>query len=133
MIESNYRYINLELLRENTFDDASIMMEIMELFLEIIDEYAEALTSQVPAKKWESLFQATHKIKPNINMFGVSKLKSNILQLESNFKNEQNLETTVLLVSDCLTILKEVKREIQTELRAIDNNISNTNQVSISS
>ncbi len=132
MVESNYQYIDLDLLKENTFDDVSIMKEIMELFLEIIDEYVEALTSQVSTKKWQSLFQATHKIKPNINMFGISELKSTILQLESNFKNEQNLETTNRLVNDCLAILKEVKVEIQAELKAI-NNISNKNHVSMSS
>lgn len=121
MIESNYQYIDLDILKENTFDDTSIIKEIMELFIELIDEYVEVLTFQFPIKKWQLLFKATHKIKPNISMFGISKLESTILQLESNFKNEQNLDTTNALVNDCLTVFKEVKREILTELKSMNN------------
>lgn len=121
MIESNYQYIDLDILKENTFDDASIIKEIMALFLELIDEYVEVLTFQFPIREWELLFKATHKIKPNISMFGISKLESTILQLESNFKNEENLDTTDALVTNCLTVFKEVKREIRTELKSMNN------------
>ena len=121
MIKSNYQYIDLDILKENTFDDASIIKEIMELFLELIDEYVDVLTFQFPIKKWDLLFKATHKIKPNISMFGISKLESTMLQLESNFKNEQNLDNTDVLVNECLTVFKEVKREIQTELKSMNN------------
>ncbi|GAA3633165.1 Hpt domain-containing protein [Flavivirga jejuensis] len=120
MIKSNNQYINLDVLKESTFDDASIIKEIMELFLEIIDEYVETLTYQFPNKNWDLLFKATHKIKPNINMFGISKLESTILELESNFKNEQNLDTTNTLVTYCFSVFKEVKREIQTELKSMN-------------
>lgn len=121
MIKSNYQYIDLDILKESTFDEASIIKEIMELFLEIIDEYLEALTLQFPTKSWNLLFKATHKIKPNISMFGISKLEPTILQLESNFKNEQHLETTDALVNDCFVVFKEVKREILTELKSMSN------------
>ncbi|AUP79797.1 Hpt domain-containing protein [Flavivirga eckloniae] len=117
MIKSNYHYINIDIVRENTLDDISIIKEIMELFLELIDEYIEALTLQVPAKNWQTLFKATHKIKPNISMFGISELESTILQLESNFKNEQNLDTIETLVNHCLTVFKAVKEEIQSEIK----------------
>ncbi|TGV01953.1 Hpt domain-containing protein [Flavivirga rizhaonensis] len=121
MVKSNYEYIDLDVLKESTFDDVSIIKEIMELFLELIDEYVEVLTSQFPNKKWDLLFQATHKIKPNISMFGIFKLESIILQLESNFKDKQNLDTTAALVNECLTLFKEVKREIIIELKSINN------------
>ncbi|MDO5978557.1 Hpt domain-containing protein [Flavivirga spongiicola] len=121
MIKSNYQYIDLDILKENAFDDVSIVKEIMELFIELIDEYVEVLNSQFPNKNWQLLFQATHKIKPNISMFGISKLEPAILQLESAFKNEQNIDTTGALVNDCLAVFKEVEREIQTELRSMTN------------
>ncbi|WP_303316313.1 Hpt domain-containing protein [Flavivirga abyssicola] len=121
MVKSDYKYIDLDVLKESTFNDDFIIKEIMELFLELIDEYIEVLTSQFPKRKWDLLFQATHKIKPNISMFGIFKLESIILQLESNFKNKQNLDTTAPLVNECLTLFKEVKREIITELKSINN------------
>ncbi|GAA3595543.1 Hpt domain-containing protein [Flavivirga amylovorans] len=119
MVKSSYEYIDLDVLKESTFDDVSIIKEIMELFLELIDEYLDVLTLQFPNKNWYLLFQATHKIKPNISMFGIFKLESIILQLESNFKNKQNLETTGPIVTECLTLFKEVKREILIELKSI--------------
>ncbi|MDD7884660.1 Hpt domain-containing protein [Flavivirga sp. 57AJ16] len=121
MVKSSYQYIDLNILKENTFGDTSIMKEIMELFLELMDEYVGVLNFQFPNKKWQVLYQATHKIKPNISMFGISKLESTILQLESNFKNEQNLNTSEALVNDCLAVFKEVKREVLTELKSMNN------------
>ncbi|MDO5972259.1 Hpt domain-containing protein [Flavivirga aquimarina] len=121
MFKSSYRYIDLDVLKESTFDDTSIIKEIMEVFLELIDEYVEALTLHFPDKKWDLLFNATHKIKPNISMFGISKLETIIPQLESNFKNEQNLDTIGVMVNNCLVVFKEVKREVLTELKSMGN------------
>ena len=121
IINPNYQYIDLQSLKENTFDDISIMKEIMELFLEIIDEYINTLNQELPNKNWDALFKAAHKIKPNINMFGIHKLESTTLQLEHNFKNEENLDTVDELVSSSINIFKQVKIEVQSELKSMNN------------
>ena len=121
MIVSNHQYIDLQSLKENTFDDVSIMQEIMTLFIELIDEYFAVLNTELPNENWEALFKATHKIKPNISMFGISQLEPTILKLENNFRKEENLDTVNSLVEYTLTVFKEVRKEIITELKAMTN------------
>ncbi|MFH4963414.1 hypothetical protein V8G69_00290 [Gaetbulibacter sp. M235] len=117
MNEVNYQYVNLQSLKEDTFGDESILKEIMGLFIELIDEYTSILNKELPHKNWQALFQATHKIKPNIFMFGISSLEKTILELDLNFRNEVNLETVDCLVDYAILILEEVKNELITELK----------------
>lgn len=117
MIKQDYQYINLQSLKENTFDDLSIQKEIMILFLELIDEYIDVLNQELPNKNWKKLFEATHKIKPNISMFGIDALESIILKLDHNFRTEQNLDTVDTLTTTCANIFNKVIIEIKTELK----------------
>ncbi len=121
MSQTGYSYIDLESFKKSTFDDADIQKEIIEVFFEILDEYITALNTELPNKNWNVLFKATHKIKPNIHMFGISKLESTILSLENNFRNEENLDAVKSQVSYCLDILKQVEKELQTELKSMQN------------
>jgi chemotaxis protein histidine kinase CheA len=117
VLNQHYQYINLHSLKENTFDNVSIQKEIMLLFLEIIDEYLLALREELPKQNWNKLYKATHKIKPNITMFGIEFLEPIILKLENNFRTEQNLDTVNTLTTTCVTIFKKVIVEIETELK----------------
>ena len=119
MNQINSQYINLQSLKEDTFGDETILKEIITLFIEIIDEYTSVLNKELSHKNWQTLFQATHKIKPNIFMFGISSLEKTILELELNFRNEVNLDSVETLVHETVFILKEVKKELLTELKLI--------------
>ena len=116
-----YEYIDLQTIKADTFGDADILKMIIELFVEGIDEYVDVLNMEMPKKEWHNLFKATHKIKPNISMFGITKLEPTILQLEHNFKNEENLEAVDKLVESSISIFKQVRVELLTELKAMDN------------
>jgi len=94
---------------------------VIELFIEGIDEFSCVLDEEMKNKNWHSLFQATHKIKPNISMFGITKLEPVILELENSFRLEQNLENIDGLVNSSIHIFKQVKDELHTELKALNN------------
>lgn len=113
----NSQYINLQSLKEDTCDDDTILKDIMALFIELIDEYNVVLNKEMAQKNWQALFQATHKIKPNIFMFGISSLEQTILDLELCFRNEVNLGLVDNLVHKTGFVLNEVKKELQTELK----------------
>lgn len=121
MVKLTHQYIDLNSLKENTFNDVSIMKEIMVLFLDIIDEYVEVLTNEIDNRNWEELYKATHKIKPNVNMFGISSLESTILELESNFKNEENLDNISETTRFVLSAFKDIRKEVELELKSMDN------------
>lgn len=121
VLKTDYIHINLESFREITFDDTDIQKEIISAFIEILNEYIIVLNTEFPNKNWESLFQATHKIKPNISMFGISKLEATILKLENNFRKKEHLNTVESQIKYCLETLKEVKIELNLELKSMQN------------
>ncbi len=119
MNHTTYSYINLQSIKEDTFGDTDILRTILELFIEGIDEYLNVLEEELPNKSWQPLFQETHKIKPNITMFGVTSLIDPILVLETCFRKEQDLDKVDYLVELIVSNLKEAKKEIQLELNAM--------------
>lgn len=118
---TTYKYIDLQNLKEDTFGDNDMLKMIIELFIEGVDEFLTTLKNELPNNNWPELFQATHKIKPNISMFGIYSLESSFLELESCFRNEQNLEKVDNLAQLCMTTLEDVKVELQTELKTLPN------------
>ena len=119
MNNTTYKYINLDSLRENTFGDISILTEIMEMFLEDIDVFINLLNSEISKQNWPKLFQETHKIKPNISMFGIFSLETPILKLENCFRKEEELHEVDALSRFVVSSLNEVKKEIQIELKLL--------------
>lgn len=121
MIKSAYTYIDLNSLRENTYGNVPVEREIMRLFIDIIDEYLDILDKELPNKNWKELYDATHKIKPNISMFGIYSMESTIKEIETSFRNEVNLEGIEEVTEGVKCIFKEVKKELQIELNSLAN------------
>jgi len=121
MIKSAYTYIDLNSLRENTYGNVPVEREIMRLFIDIIDEYLDILDKELPNKNWKELYDATHKIKPNISMFGIYSIESTIKEIETSFRNEVNLEGIEEATNGVKYIFKEVKKELQIELNSLAN------------
>ncbi|WP_169301351.1 Hpt domain-containing protein [Pontimicrobium aquaticum] len=119
MNQTAYSYINLQSLKEETFGDKEILNTILELFVEGIDEYLATIEKELPTKNWQPLFQETHKIKPNIAMFGIASLVDPILELETCFRKEMHLEKIDDLVELVVQNLIHVKKEIQFELNVM--------------
>jgi HPt (histidine-containing phosphotransfer) domain-containing protein len=116
MHQYNRTYTDLKLLKEQTFNEVPILIMIIEQFLEDIDEYLAVLNNELPNAQWEKLFQATHKIKPNISLFGIKDLEPIILQMEGRFKDKTDLEDVNMMADSVITVLKQAKIELLTKL-----------------
>jgi HPt (histidine-containing phosphotransfer) domain-containing protein len=116
---TSYKYIDLTDLKENTFGESSIIIEIMHMFLKDIDGFINILNNEIYNQNWPKLFQETHKIKPNISMFGIMILKDSIIKLENCFRKEEELQEVQELSKFIIACLKEVKKEIRNELKSL--------------
>lgn len=114
-------YINLKFLRAETFNESSLLILLIKSFKTEIEEYLSIVDKEFKNKNWDLLHNATHKIKPSITMFGISKLGSIIHTLENRFKNEKQLNSVEEILNSCIEILTEVKTELLTELKALEN------------
>ncbi|MGE5944996.1 MAG: Hpt domain-containing protein [Flavobacteriales bacterium] len=121
MIKSTYTYIDLNSLRENTYGNVPVERQIMHLFIDMVDEYITTLEKELPKKNWKELYDATHKIKPNISMFGIYSMESTIVEIETRFRKEENLEGIEETINEVKGVFKEVKKELQIELNLLGN------------
>ncbi|NLP56653.1 PAS domain-containing hybrid sensor histidine kinase/response regulator [Lutibacter sp. B1] len=113
------KFIDLHFLRKETLNETSILKLLIELFIKDINEYLKTLDEDFKTKNWKKLFEATHKIKPSISMFGISKLEPTIHLLDNRFRNETQLEDIETHINLCKEILSKVKKELSAELKSI--------------
>lgn len=117
-IKRDYRCINLEFLEEETLNESTVLILLIDLFFKDLKEYMHMLDEDVKQKKWQDLYKATHKIKPSISMFGITKLEPVIFTLEQKFK-EEDLEDIDSIVRKCKSIIVNVKKELKLELKSL--------------
>jgi len=119
--EKKETYINLKFLRGETFNESSLLVLLIKSFKTEIEEYLNLVDKEFKNENWDLLHNATHKIKPSVTMFGISKLEPIIHSLENRFKNEKQLKSVGEILNTCVKILTEVKTELLIELKALEN------------
>ncbi|SNR72620.1 PAS domain-containing hybrid sensor histidine kinase/response regulator [Lutibacter flavus] len=119
-IEQVRSNIDLKFLREETLNETSILKLLIELFLKDLDEFIGIVDLELVNKNWSELYKATHKIKPSIAMFGISKFEPIIHVLMNIFREEKNLEDVEGLIIKSKVIIANVKNELLTELKLLN-------------
>lgn len=115
------KYIDLRFLYEETQGESTILILLIESFLKDFNEFFEVVNKEFKHKNWKVLYEATHKIKPSITMFGISQMGPIIHALAQKFREEKNLEDAETLLDSCKEIFKHVKEELLTELKLLKN------------
>ncbi|MFD1294392.1 PAS domain S-box protein [Lutibacter holmesii] len=115
------KYTNLSYIREESFNENEIIKLLIDQFLKDLKDFLFDFELGLKEENWDLLHGATHKIKPNISMFGIKKLEPIILELTNRFRNKSKLNELDELTSSCLNIIEFVKVELQTELKLLSN------------
>ena len=115
------KYTNLKYLKEESLNESEILKLLIEQFLKDLNDFLIVLDLGLEEKNWELLHEITHKIKPSISMFGISKLNPIIQELTDRFRNKEKLDDISGLITSCREIISHVKVELQTELKLIIN------------
>lgn len=115
------KYIDLKFLYEETQGESSILILLIESFLKDFNEFFEVVNKEFKHKNWQALYEATHKIKPSITMFGISQMGPIIHLLAQKFREEKNLEDAETLLNTCKEIFKHVNNELLIELKLLKN------------
>ncbi len=115
------QHINLQFLQEETLNESSLLIQLIELFITDFEEFLKITEQELKNKNWKSLYQATHKIKPSISMFGILKMEPIIQLLIVKFKEEKQLENVGKLILSCKEIFTHVKVELVVELKTLRN------------
>ena len=119
--ESVQKLVDLTFLRKETLNEGVILKMLIELFIKDFDEFIAVTDQELKNKNWDILHKATHKIKPSITMFGIDKMKQIIYSLESNFREEKELDSVVEQVSKCKKMFEGVRKELVIEMNSLNN------------
>ena len=84
---------DLKYLQQMTGNDGQIMKEMIELFLNQLDEARVEFESLVNDKKWFELSRSAHKIKSSALVMGVAQMSDDMKELELLAKEGKNTET----------------------------------------
>ncbi|MDP3312700.1 PAS domain-containing hybrid sensor histidine kinase/response regulator [Lutibacter sp.] len=115
------KFVDLKFIKEETSDESSIVILLIQSFLNDIDEFLKVTKFGVKERNWELLYNAAHKIKPSVSMFGIALLEPTIYNIEQNFKNEHDVIKGVELLKSSILIFKKVKNELENELNILKN------------
>jgi len=115
------KYIDLKFLYEETQGESTILILLIESFLKDFYEFFEVVNKEFKRKNWKALYEAIHKIKPSITMFGISEMGPIIHVLTEKFREEKNLEDAKTLLNSCKEIFKHVNEELLIELKILKN------------
>ncbi len=115
------KYIDLKFLYEETQGESSILILLIESFLKDFNEFFKVVNKELENKNWKALYEATHKIKPSITMFGIDEMGPIIHSLTQKFREEKNLEDVGILLNLCEEIFEHVKEELLIELKSLKN------------
>jgi HPt (histidine-containing phosphotransfer) domain-containing protein len=108
------KHYSLESLKEIAGGDTEFMAIVAQTFLEEIPPDLQALTEAVANDNKELAYQFAHKMKPNIEMFGISALKD-ITVIEAWTRGNKNSSAVTENVASLNTALNHVFSEIKVD------------------
>ena len=110
------RITDLSYLEMVSDGDKEFIEQVVESFIDNNAQIIISLKEEQEAKNWVKMGQLIHKIKPSLEMVGLTPLKEKIVLAETNLKNETNIEETLPLVdeiiSNCQQAIEELKEDI---------------------
>jgi HPt (histidine-containing phosphotransfer) domain-containing protein len=105
---------SIDSLKEIAGDDQDFMGVVARTFLDEIPPDLESMVEAVENDNRELAYQFAHKMKPNIEMFGVDLLKE-ITSIESWTRTSKNKTTIQPTVEKVNSTLKEVFEELKSD------------------
>ena len=103
---------SIDSLKEIAGDDADFMSVVAETFLKEIPPDLEALVNAIENDNRELAYQFAHKMKPNIEMFGIDLLKD-ITNIEAWTRSSKNKSSVEDLVDNVNTTLHKVFEQLK--------------------
>ena len=105
---------SIDSLKEIAGDDQDFMGVVAQTFLEEIPPDLESMVEAVENDNRELAYQFAHKMKPNIEMFGVDLLKE-ITSIESWTRTSKNKTSIQPIVEKVNNTLQEVFEELKSD------------------
>lgn len=118
MSNKNFKYANMDYLQDLAGGNMQLIKEIIQLFVQQTPPDMALLASYVDQEAWEQAYKQAHHIKPTLAYVGANEMRSELQEIETLAKNQQELNlvpTKLEALSQKLEILyEELKAYLQT-------------------
>lgn len=118
---SDQRITNLSYLEDMGMGDDSLLIEMIELFLEKTPESIQHMKEYETQKNWQQLAAEAHKLKPNLSYMGLESAKELILEIENSSRKEENLDALSIKISEIEKLCNQAYSELSSELDNLKN------------
>jgi HPt (histidine-containing phosphotransfer) domain-containing protein len=110
-------YTDLSYLKEITGGENSIVIEMVEMFLEQVDEFKENMTKYLNDKNYIDLGKEAHKAKSSVLIVGMEELGKNLKKLQLLTEANEEIETypdyVKMFMEQCDGAIVELRAEIE--------------------
>jgi HPt (histidine-containing phosphotransfer) domain-containing protein len=114
------KHCNLDYLKTIIPEDNSFATRIVELFLEDVPVAMKSIREGAAASDWTEVYTHAHKIKPSIQLVGVSeKVMETLMRTIAYAKSESETEQIPGLIAYLDEVLEQVYVELAEELEAL--------------
>lgn len=110
-------YTDLTYLKEITGGESSIVTEMVEMFLDQIEEFKGNFNKFYNDKNWVDLGKEAHKAKSSVLIVGMEELGKNLKKLQLLTEKEAEVETYYSYIQmfeeQCDVAINELKAELE--------------------
>ena len=87
--------------------------KMVNMFLSLSPELVQRMRNGLAAQDWEEVRSAAHKLKPSIDMMGITSLHDKIREIEGNAKTSSNLDEIPRLLDELDDTLNKVYSQLR--------------------
>jgi len=109
-------YTDLTYLKEITGGEGEIVREMVEMFLDQIEEFKANFNKHLSDKNWVDLGKEAHKAKSSVLIVGMEELGKNLKKLQLLTEEEKEVETypsyVQMFMEQCEAAIVELNEEL---------------------
>ena len=89
---SEEKLYDLEQLNSIAAGNPDFVIKMINMFLDMTPGLVDRIEAGLQTQDWAEVRSAAHKMKPSVDMMGISSLRDVVRRIEGNAKSETNLE-----------------------------------------
>jgi HPt (histidine-containing phosphotransfer) domain-containing protein len=89
---SEEKLYDLEQLNSIAAGNPDFVIKMVNMFLDMTPGLVDSIEAGLQTQDWAEVRSAAHKMKPSVDMMGISSLRDVVRRIEGNAKSETNLE-----------------------------------------
>ncbi len=116
----NFEQANMDYLLDLSGGNVTLIKEILQLFLKQTPADIDLLSSYIQQHNWEKVYKQAHHIKPTLAYVGANGMRTELQDIESRAKNQEDLDSIPARLDTMLPRLDTLYRELKTYLDSMD-------------